>query len=117
MRALIITAAILGTGAAHAAGTAKVTLGPDAWTLPVIACAGGPDGFSLKAKAPEGLVELAASGGTVGTVGFRAGDMLAQVADAGGAFDGRTYRFDGEAQVFTTNAIQRRKMTVTATCG
>jgi len=62
------------------------------------------------------LLQLAAFKGEVQTVGFRAGDMMAQVVDQTGTFDGNRFKFQGEAQVYTLDSINRSQLNVTVDC-
>lgn len=105
--------------AAQAAGSATVTLGSEKFELNSVVCSGGPGAFSVQGKLTSGaqLMQLGAFKGEVSTVGFRVGDTMAQVADQTGTFDGKTFRFEGEAQVFTTNAINRQRLSILANCG
>ncbi len=100
------------------AGSAKVTLGSESYSLNEVTCEGGPDSFSVQASVNQGaeLLQLGAFKGEVQTVGFRVGDTLAQVADRTGSFDGSTFKFEGEAQVYTLNSINRRILNITVTC-
>jgi len=114
----ILSITVFLAGASHAAASATVTLGSESYTLDEVTCSGGPGSFSVQAKATTGgsLLQLGAFDGEVKSVGFRVNDTLAQVADQTGTFDGKTFKFNGEAQVFTTNSLNRRKLSVTATC-
>lgn len=105
-------------GATQAAASATVTLGGERYTIDSVTCNGGPGAFSVQAQATTGqqLLQLGAFDGEVKSVGFRVGDTMAQVSDKTGTFDGTTFRFEGEAQVYTANSFNRKKMTVTATC-
>jgi len=100
------------------AGSAKVTLGSESYSLNEVKCEGGPASFGVQASVTQGgeLLQLAAFKGEVETVGFRVGDKLAQVADRTGTFDGSTFRFEGEAQVYTLDSINRSTLNVTVTC-
>ena len=114
---LSITAML--AGASHAAASATVKLGSETYKIDSVTCSGGPSGFSVQAKATTGtqLLQLGAFNGEVKSVGFRVGDTMAQVADQTGTFDGKTFRFEGEAQVYTTNSFNRKILSVTANCG
>lgn len=100
------------------AGSAKVTLGSQQYALNDVTCEGGPESFSVKASVNAGaeLLQLGAFKGEVNSVGFRAGDTMAQVSDQTGTFDGSTFRFQGEAQVYTMNSINRQTLDVSVTC-
>jgi len=100
------------------AGTAKVTLGSESFSLNDVKCEGGPESFSVQASVDHGseLLQLAAFKGEVQTVGFRAGDMMAQVVDQTGTFDGNRFKFQGEAQVYTLDSINRSQLNVTVDC-
>lgn len=113
-----LAATVLSTAALAADGTATVTLGSETYTLKVIACSGGPGAFSLQAKADSDttVIQLGAFDGEVKSVGFRVGDTMAQVSDQTGTFDGTTFEFEGEAQVFKANSINRQILRVTASC-
>lgn len=116
---LTLAAAFLAgpTGVAWA-GTATITLGSEKYSLNDVKCEGGPDSFSVKASVNQGaeLLQLGAYKGEVQTVGFRAGDTMAQVADRTGTFDGATFKFEGEAQVYTLDSINRRILNINVTC-
>lgn len=117
-RFVLVAAFAAMPGLAHAAGTATVRFEGREYTLQVISCEGGPDSFGIQARADSDttVIQLGAFKGSVDSVGFRVGDTMAQVADQTGSFDGTTFRFDGEAQVYSTDAINRKKLSVTATC-
>ena len=105
------------SGAAWA-GTATITLGSERYSLNEVKCEGGPDSFSVQASVSQGaeLLQLGAYKGEVQTVGFRVGDTMAQVADRTGTFDGATFKFEGEAQVYTLDSINRRILNIDVTC-
>ena len=115
---LSIAAASVLFGATQASATATVTLGSESYTIDTVTCSGGPGSFSVQAQATTGaqLLQLGAFSGEVKSVGFRVGDTMAQVADETGTFDGKTFTFTGEAQVYTTNSLNRKTLKVTATC-
>lgn len=100
------------------AGTATVTLGSQSYSLNDVTCEGGPDSFRVQASVNKGaeLLQLGAFKGEVSSVGFRVGDTMAQVADQTGTYDGSTFRFQGEAQVYTLNSINRQKLNISVTC-
>jgi len=116
--AILSTLAVLA-GASHASASATVTLGGETFTIDTVTCSGGPGSFSVQAQATTGaqLLQLGAFDGDVKSVGFRVDDTMAQVADQTGTFDGKTFRFNGEAQVYTANSFNRKKLSVTANCG
>jgi len=105
-------------GATQAAATATVTLGGERYTIDSVTCSGGPGSFAVQAQATTGqqLLQLGAFNGEVKSVGFRVGDTMAQVADQTGTFDGKTFRFEGEAQVYTANSLNRKTLSVVASC-
>lgn len=113
-----IAAAAVLFGATQAAATATVTLGGENYTMDTVTCSGGPGSFSVQAQATTGaqLLQLGAFDGDVKSVGFRVGDTMAQVADETGTFDGKTFTFVGEAQVYTANSFNRKTLKVSATC-
>jgi len=108
----------IAVSSAALAGTATVKLGSESFSLNEVKCEGGPESFSVQASVNQGaeLLQLAAFKGEVETVGFRVGDKLAQVADQTGTYDGSTFRFEGEAQVYTLDSINRSILNVTVTC-
>jgi len=108
----------IAISSAALAGTATVKLGSESFSLNEVSCEGGPESFSVQASVNQGaeLLQLAAFKGEVETVGFRVGDKLAQVADQTGTYDGSTFRFQGEAQVYTLDSINRSILNVTVTC-
>ena len=108
----------IGSAGSAWAGSATVTLGSEKFSLNQVECEGGPDSFSVQASVNQGaeLLQLGAFKGEVQSVGFRAGDTMAQVADNTGTFDGSTFKFEGEAQVYTLDSINRRTLSVTVTC-
>lgn len=114
----LFAAAAASIASSATAGSATVSLGSEEFTLNEVTCEGGPESFRVQASVNSGpkLLQLGAFKGEVQSVGFRAGDMMAQVADQTGAFDGSTFRFEGEAQVYTLNAINRKKLSIVATC-
>lgn len=121
--ALSITAVLAGmvslaSYAQAAGGTATVTLDGEDYALEILECTGNAKNFTLKAKAPDGggPITLAAAKGEVQTLVFRHFDTLAQVADKTGTFDGETFEFEGDVQVFTTDKIDGKPLRVTATC-
>lgn len=119
MKKLVILSIVtLLGGASHASATATVTLGDETYKMDSVTCSGGPGSFSVQAQASGGtrLLQLGAFDGDVKSVGFRVDDTLAQVADQTGTFDGKTFKFTGEAQVFTENSLNRRTLSVSATC-
>ena len=117
----ILSHAVLATvafGTTHAFASATVTLGSDRYTIDSVVCSGGPGAFSVQAQATTGqqLLQMGAFDGDVKSVGFRVGDTMAQVVDQTGTFDGKTFRFDGEAQVYTANSFNRKKLSIVASC-
>ena len=100
------------------AGTAQVTLGSESFSMNEVKCEGSPESFSVQASVNHGseLLQLGAFKGEAQTVGFRAGDMMAQVVDQTGTYDGSTFKFEGEAQVYTLNSINRRVLSITVNC-
>lgn len=107
-----------GAPTAALAGTAKVTLGSESYSLNDVQCEGGPESFRVQASVDHGseLLQLGAFKGEAETVGFRVGDTMAQVVDKTGTFDGSTFKFQGEAQVYTLDSINRRILDITVTC-
>ncbi len=116
--ALLSLTAMLA-GAAHANASATVKLGSDTFEIDSVTCSGGPGAFSIQAQATTGaqLLQLGAFDGEVKSVGFRVGDTMAQVSEQTGTFDGKTFRFEGEAAVYTANSFNRKIMSVTVNCG
>lgn len=117
-RALLSLTALLAS-ASFANASATVTLGSETFKIDTVTCSGGPGSFSVQAQATTGaqLLQLGAFDGDVKTIGFRVGDMMAQVADQTGTFDGQTFVFDGEAQVYTANSFNRKSLKIRAVCG
>jgi len=116
---LLSIAVVTGlTSGAALAGSAQVKLGSETFSLNEVTCEGSPESFSVQASVNQGaqLLQLGAFKGEVQTVGFRAGDMLAQVADSTGTYDGSTFKFQGEAQVYTLDSINRRFLDITVSC-
>ena len=109
---------MLAPGLAHAAGSATVTLGGQQYSISDVTCASGAGWFKLQGKGSSGagLMELAAVSGEVNSVGFRVGDTMAQVADQTGTLSNGTFNFEGDAQVFTLNSINRQVLRVTINC-
>ncbi len=117
-RSAAVTATVLLTASAAHAGSATVTLGGQQYGFSDVTCDSGEGWFKLQGKGSGGAgpMELAAVGGEVNSVGFRAGDTLAQVVDQTGSFNGSAFSFEGEAQVYTLNSINRQTMRVTISC-
>jgi len=114
----ILSSVMLLAGVLPAFASATVTLGSETYTLDKVTCSGGPGSFSVQAQVTTGgrLLQLGAFDGAVKSIGFRVNDTLAQVSDQTGTFDGKTFEFNGEAQVFTTNSLNRRKLSISVTC-
>ncbi len=102
----------------HAYAAATVTLGGESYTLDTVTCSGSSGSFSIQARSTSAtrLLQLGAFNGEVKSVGFRVDDTLAQVADRTGSYDGKTFTFKGEAQVYTANSFNRQILTVSASC-
>jgi hypothetical protein len=115
----LISLTTLLASVSHASASATVTLGNETFEIDTVTCSGGPGAFSVQAQATTGaqLLQLGAFDGDVKTIGFRVGDTMAQVADQTGTFDGKTFVFDGEAQVYTANSFNRKALKIRASCG